>query len=160
MYGWWRGRRWTSWSLAFELEWMLSHMFDKHWYSCARMPIGRPIIRDSKFTCMLRYLNEQILVQEVNKCKGIIPSGLKKEVERLCKEWGVYGNLNVNYMIGLQLEKRGVTSFHRMYPLTPYMLFWSINWKLWLEQLSKWYWYLLRRHLMMESMIGTEWRVH
>ena len=80
------------------------------------MPIGTPIIRDSKFTCMLRYLNEQILVQEINKCKGVIPSGLKKEVERLCKEWGVYGYLNVNYMIGLILEKRGVTSFHRMYP--------------------------------------------
>ena len=88
--------------------------FDKHWYFCARMPIGRLIIRDSKFTCMLRYLNEQILVQEVNKCKGVIPSGLKKEVARLCKEWGVYGYLNVNYMIGLILEKRGVTSFHRM----------------------------------------------
>ena len=75
-----------------------------------------PIIRDSKFTCMLRYLNEQIIVQEVNKCKGVIPSGLNKKEDSLCKEWGIYGYWNVNYMIGLQLEKRGVTSFHQMYP--------------------------------------------
>ena len=90
--------------------------FDKYWYSSGRISLGAPTIRDSRFTCTLRLLKEQILVQEINKQKGKIPTGLKKKVEMLCKEWGVYGHLNVNYSIGSVLEKRGVTSIHRMYP--------------------------------------------
>ena len=88
--------------------------FDPFWYSCPRRTMGDVVVRDSRFVCQLRLCSEQILVQELNGVK--VAPGVKKAVKDGMKHYGVYGHFNVNYAIGDLLERRGVTTMHRMMP--------------------------------------------